>query len=210
MQIRIGTRRNSWWCFLILLLVYFLRFLLAPLLANQMDRQKDWQLERQRTDSWSLPPPNATLEFATVWKWIRISLESQMIVLMDLVLRQNHMSPCLKFMRMCLNFFGTKHTHSHVPGLKEEALFWTYKFFFCLDPITLVNLCKYYELPSFYSRSLLNFHSVLLALISPMWHCVTLTLFPKFCYLDEKMYLGRWLLSLPSLPLAVTPCHNSS
>ncbi len=58
-------------------------------------------------------------------------------------------------------------------------------------------------LPNFYFWSLLNLYSVLLALISPMWHCITLTLLPKFCYFDEKMYLGRWLCSLPSLPLAI-------
>jgi hypothetical protein len=71
-------------------------------------------------------------------------------------------------------------------------------------------LYKFCELPNFYFRSLLNPYSVSLALISPMWHCITLTHFPKFRYLDKKMYLGRWLFSLPSLPLAVPPCLNSS
>ncbi len=41
-------------------------------------------------------------------------------------------------------------------------------------------------------------------MISPMWHGITMTLFPKFQYLhkkmlrylDEKMYLGRWLFPL--------------
>ncbi len=42
----------------------------------------------------------------------------------------------------------------------------------------------------FYFRSLLTLHSVSLTLISLMWHGITLTLFLKFWYLDEKMYLG--------------------
>ncbi len=56
----------------------------------------------------------------------------------------------------------------------------------------------------FYFRSLMTLRSVSLPMISLMWHGVTLTLFLKFRYLhekmfpylDEKMYLGRWLFPL--------------
>ncbi len=92
-------------------------------------------------------------------------------------------------------------------GSRRKPFFRTFKFFllfsFCFD---YINLYKFCELPNLYFWSLLNLCSVLLALISRMWHGVTLTLFPKFRYLDEKMfhyldeemYLGRWLFSLPT------------
>ncbi len=111
----------------------------------------------------------------------------------------------------CLNFFGTKCTHFCIPGLKEKALFLYFQVFFLFSSYhTYINLYKYCEMPNFYFRSFLNVHSALLALFSPMWHCVTLILVPKFRYLDKKMYLSRWLFSLPSLPLGVPPCDNSS
>ncbi len=44
-------------------------------------------------------------------------------VLMVLVHKQNHMSPCLKLHASVSHFFGNKCTHSCVPGLKEETLF---------------------------------------------------------------------------------------
>ena len=40
-----------------------------------------------------------------------------------LVQKQNRMSRCLKLHALVSQFFGTKCTHSHVPGLKGEALF---------------------------------------------------------------------------------------
>jgi hypothetical protein len=40
-----------------------------------------------------------------------------------LVHKQNHMSWCLKLHASVSQFFGTKHTHSHVHGLKGETLF---------------------------------------------------------------------------------------
>ncbi len=62
-------------------------------------------------------------------KWICISLDSQLIVLMDLIQRWNPTSPCLKLHAYVSQFFGTKRTHSLVRGLKEEALFPDFKFF---------------------------------------------------------------------------------
>ncbi len=44
-------------------------------------------------------------------------------VLMVLVQKQNRTSPCLKLHASLSQFFGTKHTHSRVPGLKGEAFF---------------------------------------------------------------------------------------
>jgi hypothetical protein len=40
-----------------------------------------------------------------------------------LVQKQNRMSWCLKLHVLVSQFFGTKRTHSCVPGLKKEALF---------------------------------------------------------------------------------------
>jgi hypothetical protein len=42
-------------------------------------------------------------------------------------------------MRMCLIYFGTKHTHSFVPELKGEAFFWTSKFF-SLVPASIISV----------------------------------------------------------------------
>ena len=78
--------------------------------------------------------------------------------------------------------------------------------FFCsLVPVLIILIrISFLDHQMFHFQSLLTLHSVSLPLISPMWHGVTLTLFPKFqylhekmfCYLDEKMYLGRWLFPL--------------
>ncbi len=78
--------------------------------------------------------------------------------------------------------------------------------FFCsLVPVSIISIrIIFLNHQMFYFQSLLTLCSVSLPLISPMWHGVTLTLFPKFrnlhekmfCYLDEKMYLGRWLFPL--------------
>ncbi len=43
-------------------------------------------------------------------------------------------------MRMCLICFGTKRTHSFVPGLKEETLLQTFKFFCSLVPVSIISI----------------------------------------------------------------------
>ncbi len=58
------------------------------------------------------------------WEWIRISLDSRMVVLMVLVQKGNRTSPCLKSYGPCLIFFGTKRTHSCKPGVKGKLFFW--------------------------------------------------------------------------------------
>jgi hypothetical protein len=50
-----------------------------------------------------------------------------------LVKKQNRMSQCLKLHASVSQFFGTKRTHSHVPGLKGEALFFWNCFFHCVS-----------------------------------------------------------------------------
>jgi hypothetical protein len=57
------------------------------------------------------------------WKLIRISLESWMGCPDGSGTKQNCTSRCLKLHVSVSNFFGTKRTHSRVPGLKVEALF---------------------------------------------------------------------------------------
>ncbi len=98
----------------------------------------------------------------------------------------------------------------HIPlylGSRRQSFFRTPKFFlFFSSCFNYINSYKFCELPNFYFWSLLNLRSVSLAMISLMWHGITLTLFPKFCYLDEKMvhyleekmYLGRWLFPRPT------------
>jgi hypothetical protein len=101
----------------------------------------------------------------------------------------------------------------HIPmylGSRGKPFFDLYVFSFFLICITLISKCISSVNCQFYFRSFLTVHSVSLALISPMWHSITQTLFTKFSYLEEKMYLGRCLFSLPSQPLAIPPCHNSS
>ena len=50
-----------------------------------------------------------------------------------LVQKQNRTSWCLKLLASVSQFFGTKCTHSHVPGLKGETLFGEIlKFFWCI------------------------------------------------------------------------------
>ncbi len=46
------------------------------------------------------------------WKWIRISLESQMVSWWVLIQKQNHTSWCLKLHATMSQFFGTRRTHS--------------------------------------------------------------------------------------------------
>ncbi len=47
-----------------------------------------------------------------------------------LVQKQNRTSRCLKLHASVSHFFGSKCTHSHVPGLKGEALFLKLRSFF--------------------------------------------------------------------------------
>jgi hypothetical protein len=65
-------------------------------------------------------------------------------VLMVLVQQRNCMSRCLKLHASVSQFFGTKRTHSRVPGLKEEALFLKLLVFFGVsaDPRS-VQICIY-------------------------------------------------------------------
>jgi hypothetical protein len=60
------------------------------------------------------------------WKWICLSLTSRMVSWYKNKIVQADVSNC---MRQFLNCFGTKHTHSSIPGLKGEALFFELKFF---------------------------------------------------------------------------------
>ncbi len=58
------------------------------------------------------------------WKLICISLNSQMVVLMVLVQKNEIVQARVSNQTsLCLKNFGTKRTHSRIPGLKGEALF---------------------------------------------------------------------------------------
>jgi hypothetical protein len=61
------------------------------------------------------------------WKWIRISIESWMVSWYKNKIVRAGVSNC---MSQCLNFFGTKCTHSLVNWLKGEAFFLTFLCFF--------------------------------------------------------------------------------
>ncbi len=67
------------------------------------------------------------------WKWICITLIFQMVVLWFLVQKRNHTSQCFKL-------FGTKRTHSCIPGLKEEAHFLAQVFFVLSADLRLVQI----------------------------------------------------------------------
>ncbi len=75
-----------------------------------------------------------------------MEMDSYKTPILDGVLVQNKdvragVSNC---MHQCLNFFGTKRTHSHVPGLKGEALFLEHKVFFVVSANRrLVQICIY-------------------------------------------------------------------
>ncbi len=70
-------------------------------------------------------------------------------------------------MRMCLNLFGNKHSHSSVPGLKGEAILLS--FFFSLVPVSIILIgISFSNCQIFYFRSLLTIRSLSLTLISPM------------------------------------------
>jgi hypothetical protein len=75
------------------------------------------------------------------WEWIHISLDSQMVVLMVLVKKQNHMSLCLKSYGPVSQIYGTKCTHSHVPELIVEALFLDLNIFILSANRRLVRIC---------------------------------------------------------------------
>ncbi len=91
----------------------------------------------------------------------------------------------------------------------EEALFLDFfKFYYSLVPVSIISIHISFLNPKmFYFRSLLTLCLVSLPLISLIRHGVTLTLFPKFRYLhekmfhylDEKMYLGRLLFPLATI-----------
>jgi hypothetical protein len=64
------------------------------------------------------------------------SYKSQILdgVLMVLVQTKNHTSSCLKLYGPCIKFFGTNEcTHSRVPGLKGETLFFELLHFFVVS-----------------------------------------------------------------------------
>jgi hypothetical protein len=69
------------------------------------------------------------------WKWIH---KSRILdgVLMVLLQKQNRTCPCLKSYGPYHKCFGAKRTHSCVPGLKAEALFFEHQFFLVFLPIT--------------------------------------------------------------------------
>jgi hypothetical protein len=115
------------------------------------------------------------------------------------------MSP---FLRWYLSLFGTEIYTFHHTWAQEGYIFYRLRDF-CLYH-TYINLYKYRKAPKFCLKSFFNVHAMSLALNSSMWHSVTQTKLPKFCYFEEKVYPGRWHFSFPSLPLVVPPCHNFS
>ncbi len=69
------------------------------------------------------PPPSPS---SLSWGWLygmEMDLYKSWISDGVLVQKWNRMSRCLKLHASVSQFFGTKRTHSHVPGLKGEALF---------------------------------------------------------------------------------------
>ncbi len=108
-------------------------------------------------------------------------------------------------MRMCLIFLVLNIDIPLHLDSRGKPFFRTSAFFSSLVPVSIISIrISFLNCQIFYFRSLLTLRSVSLTLISPMWQGVTLTLFPKFQYLDEKMYLGRWLF-----PLATIFCGTS-
>jgi hypothetical protein len=70
----------------------------------------------------------------TQWGWLYgMEMDSYKSQILDGVLvqvqKQNCTSRCLKSHASVSQFFGTKCTHSRVPGLKGEALFFETSFF---------------------------------------------------------------------------------
>jgi hypothetical protein len=129
-----------------------------------------------------------------------------MVILMESGTKTKSYKPVSQIACVCVSFVLVLNVH--IPlylGSRRKPFFWTYKFLlFFSSNFSYINLYKFCELPNFYFWSLLTLRSVSMTLISPMWHGVTLTIFPKFPYLDEKMfhyldekmYLGRWLFPL--------------
>ncbi len=62
------------------------------------------------------------------WKWVRISLKSWMVSWYKNKIVRAGVSNYIRH----LNYFGTKRTHSRVPGLNGEALFLEQVFSLCL------------------------------------------------------------------------------
>ncbi len=70
------------------------------------------------------------------WGWLYgMEMDSYKSWILDgvLVQKRNRMSRCLKLHLSVSQFFGTKCTHSHVPGLKGEALFSKLQSFFAMS-----------------------------------------------------------------------------
>jgi hypothetical protein len=68
-----------------------------------------------------------------------------------LVQKRNHTSRCLKLHASVPQLFGTKRTHSRVPGLKGEALFLKLLSFFACLPI--VDQYKFVYTNLYYTSS---------------------------------------------------------
>ncbi len=120
-----------------------------------------------------------------------------MVVLMESCTNTNFYKLVSQIACVCVSFFLV--INIHIPlylDSRGKPFFRTSKFF-SLVPVSIISIrISFSNCQFFYFRSLLTIRSLSLTLISPMWHGITLTLFPKFQYLDEKMYLGRWLFPL--------------
>ncbi len=68
-----------------------------------------------------------------------------------LALKQNCTSWCLKLHASVSQFLGTKRTHSHVPGLKGEALFSNFEVF--LPCLPIVDQYKFVYTNLYYTSS---------------------------------------------------------
>ncbi len=91
-----------------------------------------------------------------------------------------------------------------------SPFFWLLSFFCSYVPVSIILICisfvncQIFISGHYWISILCYWHSLVWCDTASLWH------FSQFHYLDEKMYLGRWLFSFLSLSLAVPPCHNSS
>ncbi len=120
-----------------------------------------------------------------------------MVLLMESGTNTNFYEPVSQIACVCVSFVLVLNIHIPLYLDSRGKPFFLTSIYFSIVPVSIISIrISFLNCQFFYFRSLLTLCSVSLTLISPMWHGVTPTLFPKSQDLDEKMYLGIWLFPL--------------
>ncbi len=111
------------------------------------------------------------------WKWIRISLNSWMVVLMESGIKMKFYKPVSQIACLCVSFFLV--LNIHIPlylDSRGKHFFRTSKFFFYSSCLNYINLYKFFKLPIFFISShcwlfvLCHWHWLVQCNTASLWH----------------------------------------